>query len=135
MIVIGIGGVPLVFSLARSLIARQLSTDFLAGIAIVTSVLLAELLIAAVIVLMLSGGRALERHATERASSVLDALARRNPSVAHRLIDGTLHDISLASVEIGHQLVVLPHEACPVDGVITSGNSTMDESYLTGGLT
>ena len=131
-VVIAIGGVPLVFSLARALLARQMSTDFLAGIAIVASVLLAEYLIAAVIILMLSGGRALERHATERASSVLDALARRNPSVAHRLIDGTLHDISLASVEIGHQLVVLPHEACPVDGVVRSGNGTMDESYLTG---
>ena len=131
-VVIGIGGVPLIFSLARSLFARELSTDFLAGIAIVTSVLLGEYLIAAVIILMLSGGRALERHATERASSVLAALARRNPSVAHRLIDGRLHDASLASVEIGHHLVVFPHEACPVDGVVRDGNGTMDESYLTG---
>ena len=131
-VVIGIGGVPLVFSLARSLLARQLSTDFLAGIAIVASVLLAEYVVAAVIILMLSGGRALERHATERASSVLDALARRNPSVAHQLIDSALHDVSLASVEIGHHLVVLPHEACPVDGIVRSGNGTMDESYLTG---
>jgi cation transport ATPase len=78
------GGVPLVVDLARKLIRRQFGSDLLAGISIVTSVLLGEYLVGCIVVLMLSGGVALEQYATRRASSVLDALARRMPQTAHR---------------------------------------------------
>ena len=63
---------------------------------------------------------------------MLDALARRVPSVAHRQTDGDLADVALADVAVGDRLVVLPHEICPVDGVVVAGHGTMDESYLTG---
>ena len=127
-----LGGVPLVVSLARSLVRGQFGADFLAGIAIVTGLLLGELLIASVVILMLSGGQALEAYATSRASSVLEALARRHPTVAHRTIDGAIVDVRLDEVEVGHRLVVLPHETCPVDGVVVAGQGAMDESYLSG---
>jgi len=83
-------------------------------------------------VLMLSGGEALERFAVGRASSVLQALARRMPSVAHRRINGQVADVALDAVTVGDQLVVFPHEICPVDGVVVEGHGVMDESYLTG---
>ncbi len=54
------------------------------------------------------------------------------PSVAHRQTDGDLADVALADVAVGDRLVVLPHEICPVDGVVVAGHGTMDESYLTG---
>src|SRR3974390_1089570 len=79
-----IGGIPMVWTLARKLWAREFGSDLLAGVSIVTAILLHEYLVAAIVVLMLSGGEALEDYATARASSVLDALARRVPSVAHR---------------------------------------------------
>jgi len=65
----------------------------------------------ALVVLMLSGGGALEALAVRRASSVLRALARRTPSIAHR-IDGARNpaDIAVADVAIGDTLQVLPHE-------------------------
>ncbi|MEO7192407.1 MAG: heavy metal translocating P-type ATPase [Vicinamibacterales bacterium] len=126
------GGLPLVVTLVRQLVARQFGSDLLAGLAIVTSALLGEYLIAAVVVLMLSGGQALETYATRRASSVLDALARRSPSIAHRRSADALVDIPLADVRVGDVLVVLAHETCPVDGVVQAGTSTMDESYLSG---
>lgn len=129
---LGIGGFPLLLSLARSLAAREFGADVLAGLSIVTSVLLGEYLVGAIIVLMLSGGVALERYATRRASSVLDALAKRMPRLAHQKVDSRIHDISLEEVSIGEVLVVLPHEYCPVDGVVIEGHGTMDESYLTG---
>ena len=125
------GGAPLLFSLLTQLLHRQLGSDLLAGVAIVTSVLLGEYLIATVVVLMLSGGQALE-DATHRASSVLEALASRSPTVAHRRVDDDFVDVPLDAVAVGDVLSVLPHEICPVDGVVRSGSSTMDESYLTG---
>ena len=79
-----IGGAPILFELIRKLLRRELGTDVLAGVAIVTSVLLGQYLVGAIIVLMFSGGIALEQYATHRASSVLEALAKRMPRIAHR---------------------------------------------------
>jgi heavy metal translocating P-type ATPase len=126
------GGAPLLAVLLRQLLGGQLGSDLLAGVAIITSVLLGEYLIASVVVLMLSGGQALEAYAIRRASSVLDALARRNPTAAHRRAGEDLVDIQLDDIRVGDVLVVLPHEICPADGFVRLGSSTMDESYLTG---
>lgn len=127
-----LGGVPLVISLGRNLFAGKFGSDLLAGVSILSAVLLGEYLVACIIVLMLSGGAALEEHATRRASSVLEALARRMPQVAHRKSATAIADVPLAEVAIGDSLIVFPHEICPVDGVVTEGHGVMDESYLTG---
>src|SRR5579884_267235 len=74
-VVVVAGGAPLLYDLARSLLAREIGADVLAGLSIVVSAAMGQLLVAAIIVLMLSGGAALERNATRRASQVLEALA------------------------------------------------------------
>ncbi|WP_051979191.1 heavy metal translocating P-type ATPase [Edaphobacter aggregans] len=126
------GGLPLLYDLFRQVLKRQFGSDFLAGLSIVTATIMGELLVATIIVLMLSGGQTLETFATKRASSVLDALAHRMPNIAHRIVDGTTHDIAVADIRTGDRLIVLPHEICPVDGTVESGTGTMDESFLTG---
>jgi heavy metal translocating P-type ATPase len=127
-----LGGTPLVLGLAAKLLRRQFSSDSLAGISIVTAVILHEYLAGTLVVLMLSGGEALEAYAVRSASSVLNALARRMPNIAHRKTDDHMSDVSLDRVAVGDLLVVFPHEICPVDGTVTDGHGTMDESYLTG---
>jgi heavy metal translocating P-type ATPase len=126
------GGLILVVDLAGKLLRGEFGSDLLAGLSIVTSVALGEYLAGSLVVLMLSGGRALEAYAIRSASSVLDALARRLPSRAHRKRDGDMIDVSLDDISIGDTLVVFPHEICPVDGSVVEGNGVMDESYLTG---
>jgi len=126
------GGIPLVVKLARGLFQDEFSSDLLAGISIVTAIILQEYLAGTLVVLMLSGGQALETYAVRSASSVLQALARRMPSVAHRKTDGTLSEVPLEGVAVGDILVVFPHEICPVDGTVVDGHGAMDESYLTG---
>jgi cation transport ATPase len=125
-------GAPLVLDLLVHLSRREFSSDLLAGISIVTSVLLGEYLAGTLVVLMLSGGQALEAYAVRTASFALEALARRLPSLAHRKQDGSIGDVPLSEVAVGNTLVVFPHETCPVDGVVLDGISTMNESYLTG---
>ncbi|HKI47477.1 MAG TPA: heavy metal translocating P-type ATPase, partial [Balneolales bacterium] len=127
-----LGGIPLVFDLAWNIIRFEFSSDLLAGISIVTAVLLGEYLAGTLVVLMLSGGETLEAYAVRNASSVLQALAKRMPSDAHRKQNGNVTDIQLDDVSIGDLLVVFPHEICPVDGTIVDGHGSMDESYLTG---
>jgi heavy metal translocating P-type ATPase len=132
LIAVLIAGVPLLFDLLKKLAAFEVGADALAGISIITAAILGEYLAGAIIVLMLSGGTALELYAMRRASAVLSALAKRLPSSAHRLTDDGIADVPMADVQTGDRLIVLPHEICPADGMVAEGRGSMDESYLTG---
>ena len=129
---LALGGIPLVYELLSKLLKREFGSDLLAGISIVTSMLLGEYLAGSIVVLMLSGGEALESYALKSASSVLAALAQRMPSVAHRKRGSEILDVALEEIAVGDALVVYPHDICPVDGVVIEGHGVMDESYLTG---
>ncbi len=132
LVALVLGGAPLVWDLLIKLFRREFGSDLLAGISIVTSLFLGEYLAGALVVLMLSGGEALEAYAVRSASSVLQALAKRMPSVAHCKRNSTIEDIHLKDVRISDVLLVFPHEICPVDGTVIEGHGVMDESYLTG---
>src|SRR6266540_4419171 len=126
------GGVPLVYELSRNLLQRKFGSDLLAGISIVTSVLLHEYLAGSIVVLMLSGGEALENYALRNASSVLRALAKRMPAIAHRKRDSVVSDVPLDDIAVGNILVIYPHDISPVDGTVIEGNGVMNEAFLTG---
>jgi heavy metal translocating P-type ATPase len=127
-----LGGLPLLIALGRRLVAREFGSDILAGISILTSVLQGEYLVGSIVVLMLSGGTALEEFASRRASSVLDTLARRMPQTTHRQVGAQTVDVTLGEVKVGDVLLIYPHEACPADGVVVEGHGTMNEAFLTG---
>ena len=131
-VALALGGSPLVWGLLLRVFKREFGSDLLAGISIVTSVLLGEYLAGTLVVLMLSGGEALEAYAVRSASSVLQALAKRMPSVAHRKQEAKVEDLPLERIAIGDTVMVFPHEICPVDGTVLEGHGVMDESYLTG---
>lgn len=132
LFIVLLAGLPLVADLVFHLTKGEFNSDLLAGISIITSVILGEYLAGSLLVLMLSGGQALEAYAVRRASFALEALAKRLPATAHKKTGQTFADISLADVQVGDVLVVFPHETCPVDGTVLDGHSTMNESYLTG---
>jgi heavy metal translocating P-type ATPase len=129
---LALGGIPLLYELFKKFLKREFGSDLLGGISIITSVLLGEYLAGSIIVLMLAGGEALESYALRSASSVLAALAKRMPSIAHRKEDGQITDVALADIVVGDTLVIYPHDICPVDGEVIEGHGVMDESYLTG---
>jgi P-type E1-E2 ATPase len=131
-LVLILGGLPLIIRLTGKVLAREFGSDLLAGISIVVSVLMGQYLVGSIVVLMLSGGTALETFATRRASSVLKALAQRMPQTAHRKTGNGIMDIEIGSVAVGDILVLFPHEICPVDGVVREGQGRMNEAYLTG---
>lgn len=131
-LVLLVGGLPLIRDLSIRVWQRKFGSDLLAGVSIITSVILQEYLAGAIVVLMLSGGEALENFSLRRASRVLEKLAKRMPTRAHRKENGKIADISIEDIRIGDECVIFPHELCPVDGLVIEGHSTMDESYLTG---
>ncbi len=130
--VLSLGGIPLVWGLLVKMVHREFGSDLLAGISIVVSVLLDEYLAGSLVVLMLSGGEALEAYAVRSASSVLQALSKRMPSVAHKKMETDIQDIALDQIAINDSIAIFPHEICPVDGIVIEGHGVMDESYLTG---
>jgi heavy metal translocating P-type ATPase len=128
-----IGSLPLCIELLTQIARGNFGVDILAFLSIASSVFLHQYWVAAIVILMLSGGKALEDYATRRASSVLRALARRMPQTAHRVeTDNSIVDIPAEQIALGEVLTVYPHELCPVDGVVLDGLGRMDESYLTG---
>lgn len=127
-----IGGLPLIWELLGNVFRREFGSDLLAGISIVTSVLLGEYLAGVIVVLMLSGGEALEGMALRSASSVLSALAKRMPMIAHRREGKEIHDIPLSEIAVDDSICLYPYETCPVDGNVIEGRGVIDESYLTG---
>jgi cation transport ATPase len=98
LLALALGGGPLVMGLLAKLWRREFGSDLLAGASIVTSVLLHQYLAGTLVVLMLSGGEALEAYAVRSASSVLAALAKRMPSTAHRKREGHIADAPLDGV-------------------------------------
>lgn len=131
-VALAFGGTPLLVQLSVKLIRREFGSDLLAGISIVTAILLGEYLAGTLVVLMLSGGETIEAYAVRSASGVLQALANRMPAVAHQKIGSEIKDVSLDQIRIGDTLIVFPHEVCPIDGTVLTGHGVMDESYLTG---
>lgn len=133
LVAIAISAVPLLVGTTQEVLKLNFSVDILAVLSIFTALMLREFWVAAIIILMLAGGKSLEDFATRRASSVLSALAKRMPQVAHRLdSNGKETDIPTGSIEVGDRVILYPHELCPVDGTILQGSGGMDESYLTG---
>lgn len=130
--IIVVGGAPLLIETAQQLWRREFGVDLLAALAIIGSVLLGEYLAGAIIVLMLSGGEALESFALRRARRSLSTLAERAPRVAHLVVDGELRTVSADSVEVGALVMVKPGEVIPVDGIVADGVSSVSEADLTG---
>lgn len=132
LIAIIIGGVPSFFYILFKLFKGDLGADSLAALALITAVILHQYLAGVLIVLMLASGQTLEAYAMRKASSVLLALSQRMPALVHRKIASDIEDIPLLNVQIGDNIVVYPHETCPIDGIVIEGQGSMDESYLTG---
>lgn len=133
LVTVIIASLPLSIELMIQVAKGNFGVDILAFLSIASSVFLHQYWVAAIVILMLSGGKALEEYATHRASSVLRALAQRMPQIAHLVGEGkNTTDVSIDQVTVGEVLSVYPHELCPVDGVILEGLGRMDESYLTG---
>jgi len=132
LMLIIMGGIPLFLQIFWKLLRGNFGADSLAAISLITGIILQQYLAVSLIILMLASGQTLERYARQKASSVLLALINRMPVLAHRQRDNKIEDIPLADINIDDELVIYPHETCPVDGIVIKGNGSMDESYLTG---
>jgi heavy metal translocating P-type ATPase len=118
--------------MVRDILRGRWGLDILAVTAIVATVLVGEYIAALLVVLMLTGGEALEDYASRRAKRELDALLTRAPQLAHRMQGDRIVDIRADEVRPGDVLLVRPSEIVPVDATLSSVEASMDESSITG---
>ncbi|WP_082358186.1 heavy metal translocating P-type ATPase [Arthrobacter alpinus] len=119
--------------MVKDILRGRWGIDILAVTAIVSTVAVGEYIASLIIVLMLSGGEALEDFAAGRAQRELRSLLERAPRSAHREgPDGVSQEIPVAEVVVGEVLVIKPAEVVPVDGTLLSESGSFDESALTG---
>ena len=122
----------------RDLLRGHAGLDILAVIAMIATLAVGEYIAALIIVLMLSGGEALEDFAARRARRELSALLERSPQHAHIVDDAesteseSVRDVAVDEVAIGDVLLVRPAELVPVDGELLSDTGAFDQSSLTG---
>ena len=119
-------------SMVRSLLRGTFGIDVLAVTAIIATVVVGEYWASLIIVLMFSGGEALEDYAAGRAKRELTALLDRSPQFAHRQRGNDTADVPVGELEVDDTVIVKPGELVPVDGTLLCAEATLDESSLTG---
>ncbi|AXH96446.1 heavy metal translocating P-type ATPase [Ornithinimicrobium avium] len=126
--------------MVRDVLRGHYGLDILAVVAMVATVAVGEHVAALIVVVMLTGGEALEEYAATRARAELTSLLARAPQVAHLVLGGSerqdgepsVRDVPVEEVERGDLLLVRPGEVAPVDGELVGEEGTFDESSLTG---
>lgn len=124
--------IPLVWGMVQDLRHGTYGVDILAATAIITSVILGEYWAGIIIVLMLTGGEALEDYAENRAKAELSTLLDNVPKKAHLIKGRKTIDVAVSKVQVGDKVLIKPGEVVPVDGIIIEGDSSFDESSITG---
>ncbi len=127
-----VGGAPILYQTIKGMFQGKFALDIVAMLAIIAAVWMEQAFAGVVIVLMQSGGEALESFGLKRASSSLDALLARAPRSARRKKGAGLEEILVEKVEIGDILIVRTGDLVPVDGTIVEGEAEIDESAVTG---
>lgn len=125
-------GAPVVARTFWDVLRGKFTGDVVATLAILGALVTGEYLAGCVIVIMQTGGEALEDFSVRRASASLEELLKRAPRVAHLRREDTFVDVPVHEVVAGDILLVRPGEVIPVDGTVTEGTSAVDESALTG---
>jgi len=128
------GGAPLVAATLAGALKGRFAADIVASLAIVAALVLGQYFAGVIIVLMQSGGEALEDFAMRRASQSIEALLARAPKIAHRVRPDTdtIEDIQVEDVAIGDVLILKPGDLVPVDGVVAEGKANIDTAAVTG---
>jgi heavy metal translocating P-type ATPase len=116
----------------QDLARGNFASDIVASLAILGALAFDQPLAGLIVVLMQTGGEALERWAEGRASAAVRALEDSAPRVAHRITDGGTADITVDQIAIGDRCLVRPGEMVPCDGIVDDGEGEVDLARITG---
>ena len=126
-------GIPIFKECAEGLITEfDIKADLLVTIAIIASIIIGEVFAAGEIATIMAIGGFLEEYTVSKSQGRIEELVKMTPQVATRIKNGIEEKISVEEVKIGDILKVLPGESIPTDGIIIAGETSIDQSTLTG---
>ena len=126
------GSIQVVISAFKSLLKKKISVDLLASVALLVSLLNGEWVSAAFINLMLASARILALYTDARATNAINSLLKFRPEKVRVSRNGTVEMIKIEDVRLEDTVIINPGELVPIDGTVTKGQTTVDQSSLTG---
>ena len=126
-------GVPIILEAIIGLItAFDIKADVLVSLALIASVCIGEDFAAGEVAFIMQLGALLEELTVARARAGIEKLVHLTPQTARVLKDGRESIIPAEQVSVGDRIRVLPGETIPVDGVILSGQTSINQAVMTG---
>lgn len=130
--VVLVAGFPVFRNVARATLKGQVIAHTLMTLGVIAALAVGQWATAAVVVFFMRVGDYAERFTTERARRAVRDLAALAPQTARLERDDAEIEVSIAQVQPGDVVVVRPGEKIPVDGEVTGGQATLDQSMITG---
>lgn len=126
-------GLPIIMEAVIGLVTEfDIKADVLVSIALIASVMIGEYFAAGEVALIMQLGGLLEELTVARARAGIEKLVHLTPRTARKVADGKEMIIPADQVQVGDLLRVLPGETVPVDGVIRSGQTSINQAVMTG---
>ena len=126
-------GIPIIMDAVIGLVTRfDIKADVLVSMALIASVVIGEIFAAGEVAFIMQLGALLEELTVAKARAGIEKLVHLTPRTARRIEDGKEKEIPAEEVGIGDLLRVLPGETVPVDGVIVSGQTSINQAVMTG---
>lgn len=132
LIVSAFATVPVILSTIRSLKNKKVSVDLLASVALVASIVAKEWASAVFINLMLASARIFGSYTESKASAAIKGLLKLRPQKVKIKKGENIYEEAMEKIKFGDSIIIEVGERIPVDGVVVSGEATIDESSLTG---
>lgn len=123
---------PMLGRTLRGIMRGKFAADVVAALAVIAAVLLRQPVVGLVIIMMQTGGEALERLAEGKASDALRALEKAAPKLVHRVEGESVTDVGVDDVHAGDEILIRPGEMVPCDGSVITGSSYLDTASITG---
>ena len=126
-------GLPIVLEAVIGLVTEfDIKADVLVSLALIASVCIHEDFAAGEVAFIMQLGGLLEELTVARARAGIEKLVHLTPTTARRIVNGTEENVAAEDVRLGDILRVLPGETIPVDGVIISGQTSINQAVMTG---
>ena len=126
-------GVPIILEAVIGLVTEfDIKADVLVSLALIASICIGETFAAGEVAVIMQLGALLEELTVAKARAGIEKLVHLTPQTARVLRDGAEEIIPAEQVKVGDRIRVLPGEGVPVDGVITSGQTSINQAVMTG---
>lgn len=131
-IVLYVGTSIIWFGFLKNLFQKNFGLDIIAGVALVSTIVAKQYLAGVVVLVMFWGGQFLEEYAMRRAKKELALLLSKNPTKAHLKVGESFEEVELGKIKPGDLVLVKPQEVVSVDGVVITGETSINEAVLSG---